>query len=131
MFAIRLDDFENWLRKYGDAWEKGDPAATETLFTNDARYYENPFDDPITGLDEIAKYWKDNALLDQKEINFSYEALAVHNNVGVAHWRANFIRLSSGKRVTLDGIFKIVFSNDGKCQIFREWWHRLEETPSD
>ena len=131
MSAIRLKDFENWLGKYGDAWEKGDPGATEALFTSDAHYYETPFDDPIIGLDEISKYWKDNAVLDQKEIHFSYEALAVHKNVGVAHWRANFIRLSSGKRAKLDGIFKIEFSADGKGQIFREWWHRLEETPSD
>jgi hypothetical protein len=131
MSAIRFKDFENWLRKYGDAWEKGDPDAAEALFTSDAQYYETPFDDPMVGLDEIYKYWKDNAILGQEEIHFSYEALAVHKNVGVTHWRANFIRLPSGNRVKLDGIFKIEFSDDGKCQIFREWWHRLEETPSD
>lgn len=131
MPAISLKDFENWLRKYGDAWEKGDPDAAEALFTSDAQYYETPFDDPLIGLDEIYKYWKDNAVLGQEEIHFSYEALAVHKNVGVTHWRANFIRLPSGNRVKLDGIFKIEFSDDGKCQIFREWWHRIEETPSD
>jgi hypothetical protein len=131
MSAIRLKDFENWLRKYGDAWEKGDPGATEALFTSDAHYYETPFDDPMIGLDEIYKYWKNNAVLGQEEVHFSYEALAVHKNIGVAHWRANFIRLPSGNRVTLDGIFKVEFSDDGKCQIFREWWHRIEETPSD
>ena len=131
MSTIRLRDFENWLKAYGDAWEQGDASATKRLFTRDARYYETPFDEPMTGLDEISKYWNDNAALDQKEIRFSYEALAMHKNVGLAHWQANFIRLSSGRRVTLDGIFKIVFSDDGKCQVFREWWHRLEETASD
>ena len=131
MSGIRLKDFKYWLRKYGDAWEKGDPGATETLFTSDAQYYETPFDAPMIGLDAIYKYWQDNAGLGQKEVHFSYEALAVHKNVGVAHWRANFIRLASGNRVTLDGIFKVEFSDKGKCQIFHEWWHRLEETPSD
>lgn len=131
MSTIRLKDFENWLKAYGDAWEQGDVSAARHLFTHDVMYYETPFADPITGLDQISKYWKDNAALDQKEIRFSYEVLAVHKNVGVAHWRADFIRLSSGKRVKLDGIFKIAFSDEDKCQIFREWWHRLEETPSD
>lgn len=131
MPAISLKDFENWLRKYGDAWEKGDPDATKALFTSDAQYYETPFKDPMIGFDEIYKYWKDNAMLGQEDIHFSYEALAVYNNVGVAHWCANFIRLSSGNRVKLDGIFKIEFSVDGKCQIFREWWHRLEEAAPD
>ena len=131
MPAVSLKDFENWLRKYGNSWEKGDPSATEALFTSDARYYETPFDDPLIGLDEIYAYWQDNAALGQKDIHFSYEALAVYKNVGVAQWRANFIRLSSGHRVRLDGIFKVEFSDDGKCQIFREWWHRVEEVPSD
>ena len=83
MPAIRLKDFENWLKKYGDAWEKGDPGVTESLFTSDARYYETPFEDPMIGVDEIYKYWKDNAMLDQEDIHFSYEGLAVYKNVGV------------------------------------------------
>jgi hypothetical protein len=66
----------------------------------------------------------------QEDVHFSYEVLAVHKNVGVAYWRAVFIRLPSRKRVTLDGIFRVEFAGDGKCQIFREWWHRLEEAPS-
>ena len=131
MPGIFFKDFENWLRKYGDAWEQGDCDATQALFTSDVRYYETPFDNPMIGLDEIHQYWKDNAVLGQKEIRFSYEALAVHKNMGVAHWRANFIRLHTGHRVTLDGIFKVEFSNNGKCQIFHEWWHRKEETPLD
>ena len=128
---IRFKDFQKWLRKYGDAWEQGDCDATRGLFTSDARYYETPFDNPMIGLDKIYKYWKDNAVLGQKEIHFSYDALAVHKNMGVAQWRADFIRLHTGNKVKLDGIFKVEFSNDGKCQIFREWWHRIEENPSE
>ncbi|MCK5204823.1 MAG: hypothetical protein KAR15_13170 [Desulfobacterales bacterium] len=56
----------------------------------------------------------------QEDVHFSYEVLAVHKNVGVAYWRAVFIRLPSRKRVTLDGIFRVEFAGDGKCQIFCE-----------
>ena len=49
----------------------------------------------------------------------------------VAHWRANFKRLPSGNMVKLDGIFKVEFSDDGKCEVFREWWHRIEEPAFD
>ncbi|MGD2187039.1 MAG: nuclear transport factor 2 family protein [Desulfobacterales bacterium] len=131
MSAIRYKDFENWLIKYGNAWENGDLDAMPVLFTSDARFYETPFDDPMKSLDEIYKYWKDNAVFGRKEVHFSHEVLAVYKNVDLAHWRANFIRLHSGHRVKLDGILKTEFSDDGKCQIFREWWHHLEETASE
>jgi hypothetical protein len=131
MFPISLEHFDNWLKGYGKAWEKGDPNATKALFTSDAHYYETPFDPPMIGLDAIYKYWNDNAGVSQEDVSFSYNLLAVDENVGLAHWRALFKRLPSGNSVTLDGIFKVEFSEDGKCKIFREWWHRIEEPPVD
>ena len=131
MFSISLEHFDNWLRSYGKAWEKGDPNATKELFTSDAQYYETPFEPPMIGLAAIYKYWNDNAVVSQEDVSFSYNLLAVDENVGLAQWRALFKRLPSGNKVTLDGIFKVVFSEDGKCKIFREWWHRIEEPPVD
>ena len=127
MTCIRLKDFDNWLKRYGDAWEKGDSDAAKTLFTSDAQYFETPFDDPMIGIDAIYKYWKDNAELGQEDVSFSYNVLAVDQNIGLAHWRADFKRLSSDTTVKLDGIFKVAFSDDGKCEVFREWWHRIEK----
>ncbi len=131
MSFISFKDFDNWLRRYGDAWEKGDSGSTKALFTSDVHYYETPFDDPMIGIDVIYKYWKDNAELGQKDVSFSYNVLAVDGNVGLAHWRANFKRLPTGNMVKLDGIFKVEFSDDGKCEVFREWWHRIEEPAFD
>jgi len=108
------------------------PSITKHHLTiRDAQYYETPFDDPMIGIDVIYKYWKDNAELGQKDVSFSYNVLAVDRNVGLAHWRANFKRLPSGNMVKLDGIFKVEFSDDGKCEVFREWWHRIEEPAFD
>ena len=129
--SISVDDFDSWLQAYGDAWENGEPEAARLLFTDDARYYENPFADPIKGIDAIRAYWKANAVLDQKDIRFSHELLAVNAELGIAQWHAEFTRLSSGNRVILDGVFKVVFDADGKCREFREWWHRLESSGAD
>ncbi|UCG65931.1 MAG: nuclear transport factor 2 family protein [Deltaproteobacteria bacterium] len=131
MSSISFKDFDNWLRRYGDAWEKGDPGSIKALFTSDAQYYETPFDAPMIGLDAIIKYWRDNAVLSQEDVSFCYNVLAVDRNVGLARWSAHFKRLPSGNRVKLDGIFKAEFSDDGKCGVFREWWHRIEEAPFD
>jgi hypothetical protein len=131
MFSISLEYFDNWLKSYGNGWEQGNPEATKSLFTNDARYYESPFDPPMIGLDAIFKYWNDNAVISQEDVHFSYDSLSINENVGMAHWRVTFKRLPSCNRVTLDGIFKVEFSKDGKCKIFREWWHRIEVPPAD
>ena len=131
MVSISLEHYDNWLKSYGKSWEKGDPNATKELFTSDAQYYETPFDPLIIGFAAIYKYWNDNAVVSQKDVSFFYNLLAVDENVGLAQWPALFTRLPSGKKVTLDGIFKVEFSEDGKCKIFREWWHRIEEPPVD
>ncbi len=70
MSLISFKDFDNWLRRYGDAWEKGDSGSTKALFTSDVHYYETPFDDPMIGLDMIYKYWRDNAELGQENVTF-------------------------------------------------------------
>ena len=127
MASIAFKDFDSWLQKYGAAWEKGDPDSAMTLFASDALYYETPFDDPMIGREAIYKYWREGAELDQEDIHFSYIILAVEGNVGLAHWRAQFKRLSSEKHVTLDGIFKVEFNDEGICEVFREWWHRTEK----
>ena len=93
-----------------------------------AIYYETPFDDPMIGHEAIYKYWREAAELDQEDISFSYIILTVEGNVGLANWRVQFKRLSSGKHVTLDGIYKVEFNEEGICEVLREWWHRTDKT---
>ena len=47
-------------------------------------------------------------------------------NEGVAHWRADFVRVPSGAPVELDGIFPVKLDGDGLCEELLEWWHKQE-----
>ncbi len=54
------------------------------------------------------------------------EPLAFAEDLGIAHWWASFLRIPSGKRVHLDGVLAATFDAEGKCRLFREWWHKRE-----
>lgn len=118
-------DFDLWLTRYKDAWEARDPQAAVLLFTEDAHYYETPFSSPLSSRDEIYSYWS-HMPRRQENLHFSYQILAVESDVGVARWQTSFERLPTHKTVALDGILQATFDDTGLCQIFEEWWHRLE-----
>jgi hypothetical protein len=44
-----------WLDRYVEAWRADDPALTAALFTADASYRADPFDDGLTGRDASSK----------------------------------------------------------------------------
>jgi SnoaL-like domain len=113
--------FSRWLEAYGRAWEALDADAAADLFTEDATYREQPFEEPARGREEIRAYWQE-AVDAQEDVRFGYEVLAEN----VARWWCSFSRKASGKRVELDGIFVCKFADDGRCSTFREWWHARE-----
>jgi ketosteroid isomerase-like protein len=118
--------FESWLKGYGRAWETGDAEAAGALFSQEARYYETPFDEPLQGRAAVIDYWSDVPRL-QEGITFRYEILADGGGRGVARWWAAFTRRATQSRVRLDGILLAEFDEAGLCLVFREWWHRQEE----
>jgi ketosteroid isomerase-like protein len=122
---VERETFEGWLDAYGRAWETGDPAAAAELFTEDAVYHETPFDEPMRGRAEISDYWSDVPRF-QDDVRFSSEVVATSEREGVAHWRADFLRLPARIPVRLDGILLARLGAEGRCAEFREWWHRQE-----
>ena len=122
--GVDPETFSDWLDAYGRAWETGDPEAAAEMFTEDAVYHETPFDEPMRGRAEISEYWSDVPRF-QEDVRFSYEILAASE--GVAHWRADFLRLPARTPVRLDGILLARLDAEGRCAEFREWWHRREE----
>ena len=126
MTVISMNEFEKWLEAYGDAWQSGDAQAAIELFSDDAEYYETPFDDPMVGRDAIQRYWSAGPEKSQQEVHFSHQAVAVVESKGLAQWQASFVRIPSGNQVELDGFLVAKFDGTGKCSVFREWWHRRE-----
>lgn len=117
--------FALWMTAYGRASAENDPQASANLFASDARYYENPFDEPITGRAAIYAYWNDGAQKFQDKES-AFEILAVKKNRGIARWQSKFTVVETGKRLALDCLCVVEFNADGLCETFREWWHMQE-----
>ena len=115
-----------WLRRYGAAWTERDPDEAAALFAPGAEYWETPFDPPFVGREAIREYWS-NVPRSQVDITFESTTLAVVGAAAIAHWRAAFTRVATGRRVELDGVFVLRFDEAGLCAELREWWHGTEE----
>ena len=120
--------FEQWLERYGRAWEAGSPEGVLDLFSEQAEYFETPFDPAMVGHDAIGRYWTDGAKNAQRHVKFSARPIAFDGEIGYAHWHATFERVPSGSQVELDGVLSARFDARMRCVVFREWWHR-RETP--
>jgi hypothetical protein len=124
---MTLEHFTAWMTEYGRASAENDPQASANLFAPDARYHENPFDEPIKSRAAIYEYW-DKGAKSLKDKESTFEILSVENNRGVARWQSSFTIIESGKRLALDCLFVVEFNGEGLCQTFREWWHIRENT---
>jgi len=125
---IAPEAFGSWLHRYGEAWIAGDPQAALKLFTDDAAYYETPFEPPMVGSDAIRRYWTEGAQDSQRNVTFAAQPIGFGGDTAYARWQATFVRLPLGSFVELDGVLAVSFAPDGRCCEFREWWHR-RETP--
>jgi uncharacterized protein (TIGR02246 family) len=113
---------ERWLAGYEQAWETRSADRAAALFTPDGRYHEMPFDAPKQGRASIREYWS-AVTADQRNIDFTYDVVAIDGERGVAHWHAKFEAASTGAMLELDGVFVLTIGTDGLCRELREWWH--------
>ena len=119
--------FEEWLRAYGEAWESKDTAAFLAGFTEDVAYHWTPFDAPKRGHAMLAEAFE-AAVARQTGIRFEATVLSVSGDFAICHWGCGLVRVGTGEPVRLDGIFACTFNRDGRCRVFREWWHSSERT---
>ena len=123
---MTLQAFEQWLKRYGEAWVAGDPDAVVELFSPTAAYYETPFDAPMVGAGAIRQYWTDGAKNAQTNVRFAATTVSFSGRTGYARWHATLERVPSGASVELDGMLAATFDDNLRCDEFSEWWHRRE-----
>ncbi len=124
-FDLTTQQFTEWLRGYQSAWEGRDAAAAAKLFSDDARYHWTPLVPPQQGPAEIAAAWE-SAVSQQRDVRFTFAAFGVSGATGMATWRADFTRLPDQFKVRIEGVLSAEFAAEGRCRVFREWWHSAE-----
>ena len=107
--------FQDWLKRYIDAWRSGDAGAIGDLFTADARYFYGPYREPTVGRDAIVRDWGANPD-EPGSWEAEYRPLAVDGDTAVAIGES---RYTNGK--TYSNIFVCRFDAEGRCTEFRDW----------
>jgi limonene-1,2-epoxide hydrolase len=116
---------QDLLEAYKRAWEARDPDAAVELFSREAEYREDPFEEPLRGANAIRAYWNEAAAA-QVHVEFDAERIWVSGRTVLASWHAAFTRRATAQRVRLRGFMTLEVDDHGKVWRFREWWHRRD-----
>lgn len=119
------EQFTKWLEKLKQAWVTKNPEAAAALCSEKLLWYETPFDQPLKTKEQVLQEWE-SVPKSQRDITLSYKVLNVIGNVGIAHWAAEFTRIPSGEKASLDGIYRVTLDNKGLCTEFHQWWNSKE-----
>jgi ketosteroid isomerase-like protein len=119
---IDRNSVSQWLQDYVAAWKSYDPEAIRALFSEQATYRYNPYDEPVRGREAIVANWLENR--DRPNTYAAdYQPVAVEGPTAVANGRTLYYA-ADGKAVQrqYDNIFVMQFDGEGRCSDFCEWF---------
>ena len=118
---LRARDIAKFLASYKEAWETRNADLAASLFTRDARYRQNSFEEPIVGREAIHDAWN-SATKRQQDIHFEVKNFFRNGFILVAEWTCGYRDAATGKRVQLAGMFLADFYGK-QVRTFREYRH--------
>jgi hypothetical protein len=107
-----------WLVGYEAAWRTAGTATLGGLFTPDATYLQSPYQEPVIGLDEIARMWDREREGPDEIFTLRSEIVAVDGGTAVVR-----VEVAYGDPVRQEyrDLWIIRFADDGRCAAFEEW----------
>jgi len=112
-------EYADWLARYRRAWIERNADDASLLFTEDAVYREQPFQNPFRGRAAIRDYWH-RVTASQTRVELQYGRALVDGRRLAVEWWANLE--TTGGPVTLAGEFLLLFADTGECRELREYW---------
>ncbi|HWR84719.1 MAG TPA: nuclear transport factor 2 family protein [Rhodoglobus sp.] len=109
-----------WVEAYRRAWESNEPDDIRAVFTDDARYFPSPDDDPWTGIDEIVEGWLENSD-EEGSTSFAWEVVAVDGDVAVIR------AVSTYPDTVFDNVWIVALAEDGRAREFTDFWIARED----
>jgi uncharacterized protein (TIGR02246 family) len=112
-----------WLDRYSQAWGTYDPDQIGALFSEDAVYFYNPFDEPVRGREAIVASWLEEPD-EPGTYEGSYRPLLVAGDQAVARGYSRYLNTNGTVADEYDNLFLLAFDADGRCVEYREWYMR-------
>ena len=85
-------DLVTWIAAYERAWRTAGTDVLAELFTADAVYIPSPYEEPLRGLDEIARFWEAERTSHDEEFTLAADVVAVEGDTGVARIEVHYTR---------------------------------------
>jgi hypothetical protein len=118
MAVVRRDHVARWLEGYEEAWRTPGTDRLDDLFTFDVSYSSSPWAEPISGLDELARFWEAERDGPDEAFTMSSEVIAVDaETVVVKVW----VEYANDPDVPWRDLWVLRFASGGRCAVFEEW----------
>jgi ketosteroid isomerase-like protein len=107
-----------WVDRYERAWRTTGTADLSTLFTIDATYLHSPYEEPVVGVDAIARMWEEDREGPNEVFTLSTEVVAVDAPMAVVRAEVCY-----GQPVHQEyrDLWVLRLDADGRCSWFEEW----------
>jgi SnoaL-like domain len=110
-----LDMLTRWMEGYLRAWTSNAPDDIRALFTEDARYFTDPWSDPWQGQDGIVDGWLRRE--DQGDWTFDWSPVVATADVCVIQGETRY-----GSGTVYSNCWIIRLGPDGRAREFTEYW---------
>jgi hypothetical protein len=123
--TIDRDQVAAWVAAYERLWRDQAVDRLGEIFTVDARYWYDPYQDPLVGLAAIREFWNED-----EAFTVTSEIVAVEGDTGVVRLE---VRYGDPVRNEYRDLWVIRFAADGRCWHFEEWpfWPEKGHSASD
>jgi ketosteroid isomerase-like protein len=107
-----------WVAGYERAWRTAGTGGLGELFTEDATYRQDPFQEPLVGLAAIARMWEAEREGPDEAFTMDSQIVAVDGDVAVVGLHVQYGEPAAQRYRDL---WVLRFAEDGRCAAFEEW----------
>jgi hypothetical protein len=125
VFVPSKEQVREWAEAYRVAWETADSEAAASLFTEDATYRSNIYEEPHQRRASVVDYWSGVTSV-QSDISVRMgEPVVDGDRADVEFWTTMDMESAP---VTLAGCLLLRFNDTGLCADLREYWNLADGT---
>lgn len=116
---MESDAVSLWFDRLKAVWLAKDIEAVRALLSDEFRYYENPFEEPLTRWEAVKKEWE--AVKSQEIAGLDVAVLIAKDNEGVAMYTLA-LNNSAGAMEYSRGSYYVKLDEQERAVEFRQWW---------
>jgi len=115
---VNRTDVQRWIDAYERAWRSPGTEQLATVFSPEITYLTSPWDEPVVGLDDLARFWEHERAGADEGFTMHSEVVAVEGRTAVVRVSVHYDDPAVGRWRDL---WVLRFTPAGRCAVFEEW----------